>query len=151
MAATDATAVVRKYFATLDRLGQHPTSRLSSLASVTTSTELTAERAFLRAQHRRGERQVGNTRIAHLKVQSVNLDNSDPTAGRVPTVSIDVCWDVSKVDVVDRTGKSIVSPNRADSRWTRYDVANYHYRANPSNGWRVADAHDLKATPCAVS
>ena len=89
--------------------------------------------------------------INELKVQSVNLDNSDPDAGKVPTVVIDVCWDVSKVDVLDKSGKSIVSPNRPDTGWTRYTVANYDYAADPTGGWRVATGQDLKKTPCAAS
>ena len=86
-----------------------------------------------------------------LKVQSVTLDNSDPDAGKVPTVVIDVCWDVTKVDVLDKSGKSIVSPDRPDTGWTRYTVANYEYAADPTGGWRVATGQDLKQTPCAAS
>ena len=98
-----------------------------------------------------GQRQTGTTAISELKVQSVNLDNSDPDAGKVPTVVIDVCWDVSKVDVLDKSGKSIVSPTRPDTGWTRYTVANYDYAADPTGGWRVATGQDLKKTPCAAS
>ena len=93
----------------------------------------------------------GTTAISELKVQSVNLDNSAPDAGKVPTVVIDVCWDVSKVDVLDKSGKSIVSPDRPDTGWTRYTVANYEYAADPTGGWRVATGQDLKQTPCAAS
>ena len=113
------------------------------------------------AQRRADTRQVDSAirasarsarpRISELKVQSVNLDNSDPEAGKVPTVVIDVCWDVSKVDVLDKSGKSIVSPDRPDTGWTRYTVANYDYAADPTGGWRVATGQDLKKTPCAAS
>jgi hypothetical protein len=142
---------LRAYFATVDRLGQNPTAGLDPLDQVATSTQLSAERRLLKSQHGRGERQVGATRVAQLKVQSVNLDNSDPSAGKVPTVVIDVCWDVSKVDVLDKSGQSIVSPDRPDTGWTRYTVANYDYAADPTGGWRVATGQDLKQTPCAAS
>ena len=89
--------------------------------------------------------------VAELTVQTVNLDNSDPKAGKVPTVVIDVCWDVSKVDVLDKSGASIVSPDRPDTGWTRYTVANYRYADNPTKGWRVATGQDLKQTPCSTS
>ncbi len=69
----------------------------------------------------------------------------------MPTVVIDVCWDVSKVDVLDKSGKSIVSPTRPNTGWTRYTVANYVYAADPTSGWRVATGQDLKKTPCAAS
>jgi hypothetical protein len=108
-------------------------------------------RRFYVASTRKGQRQIGTTANSELTVQSVNLDNSDPSAGEVPTVVIDVCWDVSKVDVLDKSGKSIVSPNRPDTGWTRYTVANYKYAADPTSGWRVATGQDLKQTLCAAS
>lgn len=150
-AAADATTVVRRYFAVTDEIGQHPSSSLRALATVATSTQLRADRALLRVQHQRGERQVGDTRVARLTVQAVNLDGTDPAAGEVPTVLVDVCWDVSKVDVVDSHGRSVVSPHRPDTGWTRYTVANYHFAAHPRDGWRVADGQDLKRAPCAAS
>lgn len=150
-ASSAASHKLRDYFATVDRLGQDPAAALDPLDQVATSTQLSAERRLLKSQHGRGERQVGETRVARLKVQSVNLDNSDPSAGKVPTVVIDVCWDVSKVDVLSKDGKSIVSAHRPDTGWTRYIVANYRYAANPSGGWRVASGQDLKQAPCAAS
>ncbi|WP_239455642.1 hypothetical protein [Nocardioides gilvus] len=81
----------------------------------------------------------------------MNLDNSDPAAGKVPTVVIDVCWDVSDVDVIDRDGASVVSPGRPDTGWTRYSVANYDYTDDPNGGWRVATGQDLKEEPCTAS
>jgi hypothetical protein len=96
-------------------------------------------------------RQVGATRIETLKVQSVNLDNSEPSAGKVPTVTVDVCWDVSGAGLIDKSGHSVVKPGRADTGWTRYTVANYHWSGNPSDGWRIATSQDLKKTSCAAS
>lgn len=150
-ATSAATQTVRSYVSTIDELAQRPSADLKMLDKVTTGSELTAERTFLKDQRSRGERQVGSTRIAQLKVQSVNLDNSAPAAGKVLTVVIDVCWDVSKVDVLDKSGKSIVSTSRPDTGWTRYTVANYHYAADPSGGWRVASGQDLEQSPCAAS
>jgi hypothetical protein len=149
-AVSGARRTVRQYFSTIDQLAQNPSANLKALGAVMTSTELNAEKKFLRDQHRRGERQVGDTRLADVKVQSVTLNNSDPAAGKVPTVVVDVCWDVSKVDVLDKSGKSIVSPNRPDTGWTRYTVANYEYAADPTGGWRVATGQDLKQTTCAA-
>jgi hypothetical protein len=150
-ATADATAAMRDYFTVVDQVGQDPASDLKLLKSVATSTQLSAVQTLLRRQHDQGQRQVGATAISKLTVQSVNLDNSDPSAGKVPTVVIDVCWDVSKVDVLDKSGKSIVTPNRPDTGWTRYTVANYKYAADPAGGWRVATGQDLKQTPCAAS
>ncbi|RYP84343.1 hypothetical protein EKO23_16015 [Nocardioides guangzhouensis] len=147
-AATDA---VRSYFAAVDQLRSDPAVDLKKLKSVATSAQLNAVETLISRQRDEGQRQTGTTALMELKVQSVNLDNSDPKAGKVPTVVIDVCWDVSKVDVLDKSGQSIVSPDRPDTGWTRYTVANYKYAADPTGGWRVATGQDLKQTPCAAS
>ena len=108
-------------------------------------------RTVLRQQHARHEQQIGSLVIADTKVQSVSLDNSDPSAGKVPSVVIDVCWDVSKVDVVNANGTSVISPSRPDRGWTRLTVANYNYAADPRSGWRVASGQDIRQAPCAAS
>jgi hypothetical protein len=150
-ATADATEAMRNYYRLLDEVRSRSGNDLQQLQSVATGTQLQAMRTLIRRQQHDGQRQTGSTAISDLKVQSVNLDNSDPSAGKVPTVVIDVCWDVSKVDFLDKDGKSIVSPNRPDTGWTRYTVANYKYAADPSGGWRVATGQDLKQTPCAAS
>ncbi len=150
-ATADATSAVRNYFAVVDDLRSDPATGLKQLKAVATSVQLNAVETLIRRQRGEGQRQTGTTAISELKVQSANLDNSDPDAGKVPTVVIDVCWDVSKVDVLDKSGKSIVSANRPDTGWTRYTVANYEYRAEPTGGWRVATGQDLEKTPCAAS
>ena len=142
---------MRDYFAVGRRAGQGPEADSEALGSVATSTQLRAARRCLRSQRDQGRHQTGDTNVAELTVQTVNLDNSDPKAGKVPTVVIDVCWDVSKVDVLDKSGTSIVSPDRPDTGWTRYTVANYHYADNPTKGWRVATGQDLKQSPCSAS
>ncbi len=151
IASEAASALVAKYYATVDRLGQQPSESLGALSTVATGVQLSAQQTALKSQREANQKQVGDTKITKLDVQSVNLDNSDPKAGKVPTVQIDVCWDVSQVDVVDATGKSIVSSSRPDTGWTRLTVANYHYAANPTGGWRVATGQDLKKDPCDAS
>ena len=151
IASASGEAVVRRYFVVLDGLRQNPAAPSKQLASVATSTQLAAQRRLLTNERGDGLRQVGATRVADLTVQSVDLDNSDPSAGRVPTVTVDVCWDVSDVDIIDESGKSVVTPDRASTGWTRYTVANYHWSNNPSDGWRIATGKDLKQAPCAAS
>lgn len=146
-----ATAAMTDYYAVLDGLRADPTSDLKKLETVAIGAQLNAVQTLVQRQRDEGQRQTGTTAISQLKVQSVTLDNSDPDAGKVPTVFIDVCWDVTKVDVLDKSGESIVSPNRPDTGWTRYTVANYEYAADPTGGWRVATGQDLKQTPCAAS
>lgn len=147
-AAAQATALVTRYFAVLDSVRKSasvPTSRLSSVA---VSTQLAALKHLVNRERSQGQHQTGDTAVAETKVQAINLDNSDPGSGRIPTVTIDVCWDVRNVDVVDKNGKSVVSPSRPDVGWVRYTVANYHWTKNPSGAWRVASGQELKQTPC---
>jgi hypothetical protein len=142
---------MRKYYVVVDEVGQAPTSDLARLEEVATSTQLSAIANLLRRQHQQGQRQTGMTQINDLIVQSVSLENSAPEAGRAPAVVIDVCWDVSEVDVLDRSGESIVAADRPDTGWTRYTVANYDYATDSFGGWRVATGQDLERTPCQAS
>ena len=150
-ATANATAAMTDYYAVLDGLRADPSSDLKRLRTVAIGAQLNAVQTLVQRQRDQGQRQTGTTVIGELKVQSVTLDNSDPDAGKVPTVVIDVCWDVTKVDVLDKSGESIVSPDRPDTGWTRYTVANYEYAADPTGGWRVATGQDLQQAPCAAS
>jgi hypothetical protein len=84
------------------------------------------------------------TKLMELNVQSVSLD--DPA-----TAVIDVCWDVSGVDVIDRSGTSVVTPERKDIGWTRFTVTNDKWKTAPTDGWRVSGGSDLEKEPCAGS
>lgn len=150
-ASTGAESVVRDYFLVVDDLRQRPGRPLSTLRAVSTSGELSAQQRLIGSERERGLRQIGDTRIADLQVQAINLDNADPQAGKAPTVQVDVCWSVVDVDVVDARGESVVSPSRPDSGWIRFTVANYRWSSNPDDGWRVASSQDLRKKPCAAS
>lgn len=151
VASADATEAVRNYFTVVDRLRSDPAAGLKKLESVASGAQLKAVTTLIDRSREQGHRQTGTTAVSDLQIQSVNLDNSDPKAGKVPTVVIDVCWDVSKVDVLDKSGDSIISPDRPDTGWTRYTVANYDHAADPTGGWRVAMGQDLEQTPCDAS
>lgn len=150
-AVADATKLMRRYLAVLDTVRSSRHGNVAKLKSVATSSELAGLENLVRRQQDEGQRQIGATVLSKLAVQSVNLANSDPAEGKVPVVVIDVCWNVSSVDLVDQNGKSVVPPSRPDTGWTRYTVANYRYARNPHNGWRVATGQDLKQAPCATA
>lgn len=150
-AADAASVVVRDYFATVDRLRQQPKSPLGALKAVATGSELSAEQILIRSEREKQLHQVGDTKIVEVKVQSVNLDNSDPASGKVPTVQVDVCWDVTGVDLVDKSGQSVVSPSRPESGWFRFAVANHRWVDDPAGGWRVLSGQDLEQKPCSAS
>lgn len=150
-AAQHATSVVHDYFEVVDRLRKDSGVKLTELKRVTTSSQLVSQRRLIEGERATGLRQTGATRIAELEVQSVNLDNSDPDVGRVPTVAIDVCWDVSQADLVNERGRSVITGSRPPTGWTRYVVANYQWSKNPSGGWRIAASESLEKSSCAAA
>jgi len=147
-ATAAATVTVNDYYAIRNQLRRDPTQPLSRLKSVAISTELTTQQTLFKRERKQDLHQTGETKVVELQVQSVNLDNSDPQAGKVPTVQIDVCFDVSGVDVLDADGKSVVTPERPDTGWIRYSVANYQWDSDPDGAWRVAASQDIERTPC---
>ena len=151
LASEAASATLRKYYDVRNQLRQNPSRPLSLLDQVAISTELAAQKNLFKKERKQGLHQVGATKVAELEVQSVNLDNSDPKAGKVPTVQIDLCFDVSKVDVVDADEKSVISLDRPDTGWIQFLVSNYEWDANPNAGWRVASSKDIERTPCEAS
>ena len=151
LASEAASATLRKYYDVRNQLRQNPSRPLSLLDQVAISTELAAQKNLFKKERKQGLHQVGATKVAELEVQSVNLDNSDPKAGKVPTVQIDLCFDVSEVDVVDADGKSVISPDRPDTGWIQFLVSNYEWETDPDAGWRVASSKDIERTPCEAS
>jgi hypothetical protein len=151
LASEAASATLRKYYDVRNQLRQNPRRPLSLLGQVAISTELAAQKNLFKKERKLGLHQVGATKVAELEVQSVNLDNSDPKAGKVPTVQIDLCFDVSKVDVVDADGKSVIRPERPDTGWIQFLVSNYEWETDPDAGWRIASSKDIERTPCEAS
>ena len=151
VAAANAEAVVRRYYATLDEVRQDPTVPLARLSRVENGIELNADRRLVTKERQQRLRQVGSVRLVSVVVQSVNLDNSDAKGSKVPTAQVDVCWDVSQVDLVDRNGKSVVSSTRPDQGSTRYFVTKPKWSTHPSDGWRVSNGQDLKLASCSGS
>lgn len=145
-----ATKTIGTYYEVRNALRQDPELPLKQLESIAISTELITQQTLFKRERKQGLHQTGETKVVELEVQSVNLDNSDPKAGKVPTVQIDVCFDVSGVDVLDADRKSVVTPERPDTGWIRYSVANYQWDSDPDGGWRVASSQDIERTPCAA-
>lgn len=144
-----AARLMRSYYATVDRLRQDPTQPLGQLKAVANGGQLEAQTIFTRNQRQAGNRQTGSAEVVDVVVQSVNLDRTGQA--QVPTVDLDICWDVSAVDVLDQDGESIVSPERPDRGWTRYTVANHQWKTNPDDGWRVVSGRDLEKAPCSAA
>jgi hypothetical protein len=104
------------------------------------------ETAFRNAQETPGLRQIGTTQIASMSVTSVDLT---PEPGGYPEVVLQVCLDVSGVDIVDGSGNSIVSQDREDR--SKSTVTLYQYepgtKGAETGGWYVYEATALNE-PC---
>ncbi|HET7385509.1 MAG TPA: hypothetical protein VFJ19_02445 [Nocardioidaceae bacterium] len=151
IASEAASAILRKYYEVRNDLRRNPSKPLRLLDEVAISTELAAQKNLFTKERKQGLHQTGATKIVELEVQSVNLDNSDPKAGKVPTVQIDLCFDVSGVDVIDKDGRSVISPDRPDTGWIQFLVSNYQWDTDPDGSWRVASSQDIERTPCEAS
>jgi hypothetical protein len=81
--------------------------------------------------------------VEHLKTDLTNSPKASPPS--IPTVQFMVCYDVSKVNVVDKDGKSVVPASRKPTGLVRVGVGNYSYPA--TDGWRVSYL-DKKADSC---
>lgn len=148
VASQAAEGKVREYYDVRDQLRHDPTAPLSLLRTVAISIELDAQQRLFKRERSQGLVQTGHTWIAELVVQSVDLDNIDPRAGRVPTVQVDVCYDVSDVDIVDADGNSVVPADRPDRGWVRHSVSNYEWDTERAGSWRVASSETLEQSPC---
>jgi len=81
--------------------------------------------------------QIGNTKVEAMDNPRVDLKlDLKKSPPDVPTVQLDVCVDVSKVNLVDAAGTSQIPPTRVPRQKWRVGVSNYEY---PSpTAWRVS-------------
>lgn len=147
-AAALAQQAVRSYYTVTDQLGLTADANLEALRSVTIGSALNDARNQLLSHQKQGWKQIGTTRLLSLNANSVSLVNK-PTQQPplVPTVKVDVCYDVSDLNVVDATGKSVISAQRQDKALAEMGVANYQWPS--AQGWRVAYTV-ITEKPCGV-
>ena len=91
-------------------------------------------------QRAKGYRVIGKVRVGTPRVLKLELS---PSNGRPPIAQVTACIDVSGVNVVDKNGKSVVDPNRADAYIERLSVEKV------KDGWRVTDGVDTGTSKCA--
>ncbi|MEU2200611.1 hypothetical protein [Isoptericola sp. NPDC019482] len=148
IAAAGAEAVLREYLTLSNDLRTDTSRPLDELEEVATGLELDSQSKFLTDWREKGWQATGEARLVELDLVDVSLDNSDPDAGKVPTVTMEACVDVTGSDVVDSDGDSVIEPSRADRTWTRYLVSNYRWDDDPSDSWRVASSETLERESC---
>ncbi|MDP3893636.1 hypothetical protein [Nocardioides sp.] len=112
-----------------------PLRRLGRVAIGVHLGELTQRHQQWRAD---GTSQTGAAEYEIEQTVDVSLDyEADSHPPVVPVVEVDVCADVSDVDVLDAEGNSVIAAERLDQVVLRIRAANYEWPEDPNNGWRV--------------
>lgn len=79
----------------------------------------------------------GSTEVVSMENPRVDLKlDLEKSPPDVPAVQLDVCIDVSKLNVTDKDGKSTIPADRQPRQLWRIGVANYEYPQGDT--WRVA-------------
>jgi hypothetical protein len=148
LAAAEVVTFVPSYYASIDRLASSLMLSLNELDSITTGANTTLEKTALAEYRANGWAQQGKTVVVATEVSDVDLTN-EPTATPpvLPTVHVTACIDVTKVRAIDKTGKSVTLPTRADFFVESLTVVNVAYPS--SSGWRVRSARNKGASSCA--
>ncbi len=148
VAAGNAEAVYREYLRAQTRCLSDPLKTLPTcFDNVAIGDERNTSLQALRAAQEVGSKVSGEVTIVSIKTTKVDLTNkvkeSPPT---VPEVVFAVCMDVSKFNIVDKDGKSIVPPSRKPHVPVKVSVLNYKY-PDPAQ-WRVGLMTEVKDGSC---
>jgi hypothetical protein len=136
-AAEQAKDAALEYYRVMDHVAADPRADTDLVRTVSIGTGLNDALNRVAFNRSKQQRQIGTTQIPWMKVRSVDLTFKPKSQHpEIPVVQLDVCYDVSKVNVVDETGKSVVLPTRKNRALEQLGVANYQW-PNP-HGWKVA-------------
>lgn len=131
-AIEQAKAAVTRFFEVRNAVFSDPENAgAKPFLSVAIDPVRSDERSQLGYFIKEGERTTGSTVVEFAKVLSVSAE-SDPEQFVYPKVRFDICVDVSDIDVLDSSGKSLVE-ERAYDRQTAV-IGAYE---EPNEGWFV--------------
>ncbi|WP_457255895.1 hypothetical protein [Pedococcus sp. P5_B7] len=126
-----AEETIGRYWGVLDELAVDPKKSLNEVTTVARDQAANQSRIELGTLQAKGWRQVGQAVVR----------SSTATTKDGKTFSVSACIDVSKVNVVDKAGKSVVRPGRADRQQYSYTVVKA-----PQGFFVTVDT--LKGKPC---
>lgn len=107
------------------------------LKKVAISTALDDMQNLMSAFQNQQFKASGSTEVESITNPRVDLKlDLKKSPPDVPTVQLDVCIDVSKLNVVDKDGKSAIPADRKPRQLWRVGVSNYEYPK--ADAWRVA-------------
>lgn len=147
-ATAAAEAVVREYFETVPRCLADPmNTEPSCFEDVSVGSELNDNRNALIAAKQVESTASGTLDVISMERQSVDLANDqDASPPIVPIVIFEVCTDVSKFQIVDQDGNSLVPADRQPRVLTNMGVVNYEYP--DGDGWRVGWVEEREEASC---
>jgi hypothetical protein len=148
-AEADAIAMVKRYYALSDKLAAKPPALAETkqrLGAAATSYELAYAIVDIGDLRTAKEHQTGAVAVRSPSAEKVDLTYK-PTARppRTPVIKVRFCMDVSGIDLLDATGKSIANPKRQMRRVAHAEVVNTDWPSR--GGWRVAKTSD-EETEC---
>ena len=107
------------------------------LKKVAISTALDDMQNLMSAFQNQQLKASGSTKVESMTNPRVDLKlDLKKSPPDVPTVQLDVCIDVSKLNVVDKDGKSAIPADRKPRQLWRVGVSNYEYPK--ADAWRVS-------------
>ena len=146
-AISKAEPAVRKYFQVADASLQDPAAfNPEGYEKVAISSALLELQNLRYSTEAQELHQVGGTELDSIENPKVDLTfKPKQTPPRIPIVEFTVCYDVSGLDTVKKTGESIVTSARKDRGVARIGVTNYEY---PDGPWLVAFVEYKKSQTC---
>ncbi|WP_137122973.1 hypothetical protein [Segeticoccus rhizosphaerae] len=149
VAKANARKVLERYFQVHDACMNRPEqAKMSCFDEVTIGTQRRNNRNGLSNAKAYDIKQIGKLKVISVKPVKVDLTNEPKQQPPViPTVVFEVCYDVSKVNIVDGNGKSLVTADRINHGRTKFSVYDYDYP--DQSQWRVGYSADpVKDSSC---
>jgi hypothetical protein len=100
--AKDAERAIPRFWAVVDALSSDPSASLDKLAVISREPTITTWRQLLTSHRVKQVKQIGHTTVASASAKP----------GSTGKFAVTACLDVSKVNLVDKVGKSVVAANR---------------------------------------
>lgn len=126
-----AKASVVSFKAVTDELATDPSKSLNQLATVSRDRTANMWRQLLSQRRQLGLKQIGTTEVTGATAKYRGKDKYAVTA----------CIDVTKVNVVDKDGKSVVDANRPDR-------VEHHYTVEKASDGRWYVSNDKTSETC---
>ena len=128
----DAAQTITRFWGVLDVLASDQKKSLDVLATVSRDQAIAQWRSNLTSYRRSGWKQVGDSTVLSSEAQAVGGKN---------TFTVKACIDVSKANVVDSAGKSVIAAGRQDRM-------QYTYMVQKAPGGFFVTEDKLKGQPC---